>query len=172
MLTLILFCYFTCTLSGAQNFRTLSIDKSINYKIEDENKTFELGRDTYKTKSDVHIISSTDPQLFIMPLARCRVVKDTLEITLEAINEAIYSRCTIRIAGNKYHISYQFKESGEAKLREIIADSFELTLNHKNLEKGQTIKGHTEFSGRCKTDYCPEYVKNLVIKGNFSVTIE
>ena len=169
----LLFFILTSGTTFSQRFQNFTVDKTLDYKIKDEGKPFEVGGENFTTKSDVQIDYHNDYNLLTMPQARLKVKGDTLLITLEAINAAIYTKCTITIIGKKFSTSLHFTESGETGgPKEMTTDNHKLVLSHNNFKKGQTVRGHIEFRERCLTGYCPDYIKDSKVKGNFVVTIE
>ena len=173
-ITVLLFILTSQTISYCQTPQNVSVDKTRDYRVRDEDKVFSLVDKTFKRKSDVQIIfPELSSDLLTMPQVHATTTDDTLRVTLESINEAIYSKYTIKIIDKKCLITFHFTESGQATdPREITADNYKLVLDHGDFKKGNTIKGHTEFQGRCLTGYCPEYVKDLKVKGNFVVKVE
>jgi len=157
----------------SQRPRDFAVDKTLDYEIKGEGRSFKIAGENFTSKSDVQISYLPDKyNLLVMPLVKATKIGDTLQLTLEAINEAIYSVCTIKIFGKKCLITFSFTESGETGgPRELPIYNFSLILNHNNFKKGKTIRGHAEFRGRCLTGYCPDYVRDFSANGNFVVTI-
>ncbi|MGC4023173.1 MAG: hypothetical protein QM734_15140 [Cyclobacteriaceae bacterium] len=85
------------------------MDKSFDFKVKNEDKPFTIAGESFKIKSDVKIISSKwSDDLMTMPLVKAMMNGDTLQLTLESINEAIYSHYTITIIDTKFKISFWF----------------------------------------------------------------
>ena len=111
--------------------------------------------------------------LLTMRLVRSLKTVDTLQITLESINEAIYIICTIKIVNKEFSSSFKFTHSGDTgEIREMKIDNCKLVLNDDLFKKGRTVRGRIEFNEQCLTGDCPDFIKNSTVKGNFIVTIE
>ncbi len=157
----------------AQRFQNFTLDKTLDYKIKDEGKSFEIAGQTNTTKSDAQVDYPNKYNLLTMPLVRSLKTMDTLQITLESINEAIYIICTIKIVDKAFSSSFKFTQSGDTgEIREMKIDNSKLVLSDDIFKKGRTVRGRIEFNEQCLTGDCPDFIKNSTVKGNFVVTVE
>jgi hypothetical protein len=160
----------SCALS--QNARNqVQVDFDRKFVIDKEDSLY---RTTYhgpkeKIKADLVIegIKVKDPQRIKSSWGQIK--GDTVEIQLYNTSPGFYHEYVIKIWKTSFNIAYNYKTSGDPHVREIITDSATLVLNTKRLKKGQTIRGHTEYRGRC-TKGCG--IEEYKIAGNFAVVLE
>ena len=150
----------------AQNYKSLMVDPKKDYSFKNEGKVINWGDSHATINSNMLVNNET---LTDIKFTRASLRGDTLNIELYQTDESHDHHYKIQIVNNKYAIDYNFSYPADTLDRKIQALEYRLILNANKFKYGSTIKGYTEFKGKCLYN-C--YHDIITAKGYFNVTIE
>lgn len=165
-LLLIFFLLTVSHLGLAQSYKMLVVKPKKDYSFRNEGKVINWwdGHATINSNMLVNNDTLTD-----IKFSRASLRGDTLDIELYQNDESHDHHYKVQIVNNKYTISYNFSYPVDTIERKIQALDYWLILNTNKFKRGNTIKGYTEFKGRCLKN-C--YHDIITAKGYFNVAIE
>jgi hypothetical protein len=131
-------------------WRDFIVDRSDTYQIDLEDEVylsdFDEPNDTVRASIEVR---NKDQAFSQIKLSGATLVNDTLKINLHTTTPAYHHEYQIIVANGKYTIKYRFSGGGGIFDEVLAAIDTKLKLNSSQFEKGDVIRGHTEFTAEC-----------------------
>jgi hypothetical protein len=153
-------------LAMGQVYKPLTVDSKKDFKFRNEGKVIKWWDEQETVNSDMLVNNDT---LTDIQFTKAKLRGDTLDIEIYQNDESHDHHYKIEIIRDKYKIDYDFSYPADTTDRRIQTLDFMLTLNTKTFKKGKTVKGYTEFKGKC-IENC--YDNIIIAKGYFKVTVE
>jgi hypothetical protein len=159
--------------ANCQNRPLKIVLKSAKFEIENEDSVIHfldkiVNPDT--TRANLKVNNDENREIFF---TNAKLNGHDLKILLHTTSPAYHQEYLISISNGKYRIKYNFKTSGDPFDRTIKSDNTILELNTLKFNKGDTVRGYTEFHGKCFYKKDPDYPTEILnIKGNFKFIIK
>ncbi|UXE67871.1 MAG: hypothetical protein KA713_04505 [Chryseotalea sp. WA131a] len=165
--------YLLSCQNPSAKFKSVIIDSKDKFEFRDEGKAvkiFEEEAVSDTIRSGLVVNNDDLRHIWFTKTYFNSFNKDTLQIEIYSTDQAYSHRYVIKIFKDKCKVDYQYQMSGPEFERKVIPIEYLVKLNSLDFKKGKTIRGYTEFKGKCRGEGCSD--SNIEIKGNFKILIE
>ena len=164
---------FSLSCSNRTDVDTVVIDPSRQYNILNEDSLYDYYDGPTKITADLFVDSCVSVrQMCEIKFSEAKFENDTINIEIHETNSIVDYHYKIKVIDGNFKINYWYQTTMDTAIREIQTIKQILILDKARFERGEVVKGHTEYIGQCVKGCVEAELAPIHIKGNFKVTVE